>query len=151
MQTAEGSTVSAWLNMIFLLCLFPSLSRPLNPLHWETTCLSTYTGWTMPMRRSIPSASHPHSCQIDMWIFYCSNMMVYITTPQLGTLENWLGDSWATMDTPPTAVDVAYMPTRTRCCWMHMLSTVVVREGPNFPRTRGVDSPISRNNCWHRF
>ena len=33
------------------------------------------------------------SCQIDMWIFYCSNVMVYSTKPPLGTLAYWLGDS----------------------------------------------------------
>ena len=30
--------------------------------------------------------TYPHSYQIDMWICYCSNMMVYSTTPPLGTL-----------------------------------------------------------------
>ena len=37
--------------------------------------------------------SHPHSYQIDMWIYYSSNAIVYITTPPLGTLADWLGDS----------------------------------------------------------
>ena len=88
MQTAQGSTSSTWVNMIFLLCLFPSLSRRSDPLHWET-CLSTYTGWTMTMRWSIPSASHPYSCQIDTWICYYSTMRVYSTTPPLGTIADW--------------------------------------------------------------
>ena len=39
------------------------------------------------------SASDPHSYQIDMWTYYCSNVIVYSTTPQLGTLPDWLGDS----------------------------------------------------------
>ena len=32
MQMAEGSTLSTWVTMIFLLCSFPSLSWPLVPL-----------------------------------------------------------------------------------------------------------------------
>ena len=39
---------------------------------------------TRTTRWSIPSASHPHSYQIDMWICNCSNLMVYSTTPPLG-------------------------------------------------------------------
>ena len=63
-------------SMAFLLCLFPPLSSPLVHLRWETTCLSMYMAWTMTRRWSIPSASHPHSYRIDMWICYCSNLMV---------------------------------------------------------------------------
>ena len=32
------------------------------------------------------NASHPQSCQIDMWICYCSSVMVNIINPPLGTL-----------------------------------------------------------------
>ena len=145
MKITEGSTLSTWVSRIFLLCLFPSLSRPLVPLHWETTCLSTYMVWTMTTRWSIPSSSHQHMCQIDMRIFYCSNVMVYSTTPPLGTLADWLGDSWTTKSS--TAVDDVYTPTRARSCWMLMLSTVAMCKGSNFPRTRCVDSPMSRDNC----
>ena len=103
-------------------------------------------GWTMTMRWSIPSASHPHLYQIDMWIYYCSNVMMYSTTPPLGTLADWLGDRWATMNTLSNAVDDVYTPTWTRSCWMPMLLIVAMHKGPNFPWTQCVDSPISRNN-----
>ena len=49
------------------------------------------------------------------------------------------------------ALDDVYSPTQARSCWMLMLSNVAMCKGPNFPRTRGVDSPISRNNCWQRL
>ena len=68
-----------------------------------------------------------------MWIYYYSNVIVYITTPPLGTLADWLGDSGSNMDTPSTVVDDVNTPTRARSSWMLMLSTVAMRR-TKFPK-----------------
>ena len=80
---------------------------------------------------------------VDLLLFERDGVQHYVTIRNFSRL---VGRQLATMDTS-SAVDVAYTPTRARSCWMLMLSIVAMRKGPNFTRTRRVDSPISRNNC----
>ena len=72
----------------FLLCLFPSLSSPVlcnEKQHVYQRMGDDDNEVTHPLR--VSSTLVP---DVDL---YCSNVMVYSTTPPLGTLVDWSGDS----------------------------------------------------------
>ena len=133
--------LSTWVSMIFLLCTFPHrwFLCTGNSMSTNVYRVDDDNEMIYPFRVSSTLIPDRH---VDLLLFEPDGVHHYTTIRNFSRLVG------------------RHHGHTTHCCrrclhafssqeffWMLMLSTVAMCKGPNFPRTRGVDSPISRNNC----
>ena len=135
--------LNTWVSMIFLFTFSrPSFFRWFFHIDKQHVYQRIWRG--RRQRGNLSSPGFVHTCSRQT---RGSTLVVCSTNTTIRNFSRLVSGQLSNHIQAPYCCSQCLHASQLRSCWMFMLSTAVMCKEPNFPGTRNVDSPTSRNNC----